>query len=827
MQHPTVSSHKNEDTSTSLEQREDVHKLPDLMRQARYRRVLLPYLQYKKRERYQRRTRRSSWPADIYYSNGISMGTCKKSMYSYVFANKNLSDMLYHTVDELKYLTHSQSALIYLYDVDLDKLILAPRFVKSVRCMVTQPIRKYLNLSSYIALERNYIIVEDVLKEFRIPEGFGQYGYSEEGTLIKSVLGVPILTADEELIGVVEFCRNFRQPSYKDCEAEIAVSSIGYVGGAIDQHAKLIQYRRHIALQNFLSDLTKNSCLQEVSANELLPKIVGHTKKAIDAEYVSFLIIDHDYEEPVADYVVETGFGGLEEGYSTTKKVRLDPNRSLMAMVVDSGKTVNILDTETDKQVHMKLDLESGSIRRSILCMPITLDGTVYGAIQLINKKNTLSFNNSDESLLSTCCKYCSIGLLFRGQKGDAKRWKNVILNLEEMITYYMTNNPFDYDSVIPPMVSRAQADELINFRWVPKDEGKRTLSAVMHMLSELIEDCRNNASVWHSWLIRVKKCYRLEMTYHNFIQAVISCNTMYNLIARNKQMFTPTEILALLIASLCNNVDHQGLENTFYQMNQQSLAQIYEQFSLENHHFNTTVFLLRSVDLFPRLQDEYEGDLHQEIYNCIISTSLERSFTFKEKLDERLDSGNFSWDSEEDRELVKSLMTFYSAVSPQCKKTKLTYSSTRALYEEIYNQGSLESSLGYSILPNADRDMKEYMADYQLDFLRRICWPMMETLVRVFPNVEPLRRLLSEIIEQWEDEVRNREIPVWRASAAWKRTIAAPWRSPPPIAAFSARFDRHLRRQSGKTKGAEKPKVKLVFKIHEGNWDKWITKIG
>jgi hypothetical protein len=90
-------------------------------------------------------------------------------------------------------------------------------------------------------------------------------------------------------------------------------------------------------------------------------------------------------------------------------------------------------------------------------------------------------------------------------------------------------------------------------------------------------------------------------------------------------------EILSLLIACICHDVDHRGTTNTFQIKTQSSLAKLYSTSTMEQHHFNQTIMILHNntnnilLNLTP---NEYSIAIDL-IEKAILATDLSVHFTY------------------------------------------------------------------------------------------------------------------------------------------------------------------------------------------------------
>ena len=56
-----------------------------------------------------------------------------------------------------------------------------------------------------------------------------------------------------------------------------------------------------------------------------------------------------------------------------------------------------------------EIDQKTGYKTKTLLCMPIMIQGNVIGVVQMINKKSG-HFNKSDEESFETFAVYCGLG---------------------------------------------------------------------------------------------------------------------------------------------------------------------------------------------------------------------------------------------------------------------------------------------------------------------------------------------------------------------------------------------------------------------------------
>ena len=123
------------------------------------------------------------------------------------------------------------------------------------------------------------------------------------------------------------------------------------------------------------------------------------------------------------------------------------------------------------------------------------------------------------------------------------------------------------------------------------------------------------------------------------------------------EQFMTDLEILGLLVACLCHDLDHRGTNNAFQMKTESPLAILYSTSTMEHHHFDQCVMILNSDsnNIFQTLSMEDYRKVMRVVENAILSTDLAVYFKKKNRFMELIDEGEFDWQSEEkkDRESI------------------------------------------------------------------------------------------------------------------------------------------------------------------------------
>jgi len=80
--------------------------------------------------------------------------------------------------------------------------------------------------------------------------------------------------------------------------------------------------------------------------------------------------------------------------------VRINFSKGIVGRCYKSGKLMNIKNAYADERYYKSIDSFTGYKTQSLLCCPVESDGEIIAVIQMINKKNSEGFNDSDISLI-------------------------------------------------------------------------------------------------------------------------------------------------------------------------------------------------------------------------------------------------------------------------------------------------------------------------------------------------------------------------------------------------------------------------------------------
>ncbi|XP_066226191.1 high affinity cGMP-specific 3',5'-cyclic phosphodiesterase 9A isoform X3 [Saccopteryx leptura] len=271
---------------------------------------------------------------------------------------------------------------------------------------------------------------------------------------------------------------------------------------------------------------------------------------------------------------------------------------------------------------------------------------------------------------------------------------------------------------------------------WEPNE----MLSCLEHMYHDLglVRDFSINPITLKRWLLCVHDNYR-NNPFHNFRHCFCVAQMMYSMICLCglQEKFSQMDILILMTAAICHDLDHPGYNNT-YQINARTeLAVRYNDISpLENHHCAVAFQILAQPEcnIFSNVQADGFKQIRQGMITLILATDMARHAEIMDSFKEKME--NFDYSNEEHMTLLKMILIKCCDISNEVRPIEVAEPWVDCLLEEYFMQSDREKSEGLPVAPFMDRD-KVTKATAQIGFIKFVLIPMFETVTKLFPVVE------------------------------------------------------------------------------------------
>ncbi|KAM9709726.1 high affinity cGMP-specific 3',5'-cyclic phosphodiesterase 9A isoform 2-T2 [Menidia menidia] len=310
-------------------------------------------------------------------------------------------------------------------------------------------------------------------------------------------------------------------------------------------------------------------------------------------------------------------------------------------------------------------------------------------------------------------------------------------------------------------------------WQWEPNE----MLSCLEHMYHDLglVRDFSINPLTLRRWLMMYSMIYLCSL----------------------QEKFTQLDILILMTAAVCHDLDHPGFNNT-YQINARTeLAVRYNDISpLENHHCAVAfqIFSQPDCNIFSNFHPEAFRQIRQGTITLILATDMARHEEIIDSFKQKIDS--FDYSDEEHITCVarccplledllaganqsctlrglsplahavlcllwlqlKMVLIKCCDISNEVRPMPVAEPWVDCLLEEYFTQSDREKAEGLPVAPFMDRE-KVTKPSAQIGFLTFVLIPMFETVMKLFPQLEAaMVQPLKESRHQYEERRRTDE---------------------------------------------------------------------
>ncbi|XP_029568162.1 high affinity cGMP-specific 3',5'-cyclic phosphodiesterase 9A isoform X5 [Salmo trutta] len=289
-------------------------------------------------------------------------------------------------------------------------------------------------------------------------------------------------------------------------------------------------------------------------------------------------------------------------------------------------------------------------------------------------------------------------------------------------------------------------------WQWEPNE----MLSCLEHMYNDLdlVKGFNMNPITLKRWLLCIHDNYQVN-PFHNFRHCFCVTQMMYSMIClcSLQEIFTQVDILILMTAAVCHDLQHPGYNNT-YQINARTeLAVRYNDISpLENHHCAVAfqIFSQPDCNIFSTFDPEAFKQIRQGINTLILATDMARHGEILDSFKHKVDSFDFS--DEEHVTCLKMVLIKCCDISNEVRPMEVAEPWVDCLLEEYFMQSDREKAESLPVAPFMDRE-KVTKPTAQIGFIKFVLIPMFETVMKLFPQIEEVMiQPLRESRDRYEE---------------------------------------------------------------------------
>uniref|UniRef100_A0A9L0R687 3',5'-cyclic-AMP phosphodiesterase n=1 Tax=Equus caballus TaxID=9796 RepID=A0A9L0R687_HORSE len=255
---------------------------------------------------------------------------------------------------------------------------------------------------------------------------------------------------------------------------------------------------------------------------------------------------------------------------------------------------------------------------------------------------------------------------------------------------------------------------------------------------------------------VMVQEDYHSQNPYHNAVHAADVTQAMHCYLKEPKlaSFLTPLDIMLGLLAAAAHDVDHPGVNQPFLIKTNHHLANLYQNMSvLENHHWRSTIGMLRESRLLAHLPKEMTQDIEQQLGSLILATDINRQNEFLARLRTHLHNKDLRLEDGRDRHFMLQIALKCADICNPCRVWEMSKQWSERVCEEFYRQGDLEQKFELEISPLCNQQ-KDSIPSIQIGFMTYIVEPLFREWARFTGNSALSENMLSHLAHnkaQWK----------------------------------------------------------------------------
>jgi hypothetical protein len=207
--------------------------------------------------------------------------------------------------------------------------------------------------------------------------------------------------------------------------------------------------------------------------------------------------------------------------------------------------------------------------------------------------------------------------------------------------------------------------------------------------------------------------------------------------------------VAALCIASICHDLNHDGMNNAYYVNSEHELALIYNDNSvLENMHASNTLRILKKkhTNILENLPAAEYKQMRKVIVSAILHTDMADHFDLTTKLRSLVEEGNFAKDNKTHRDILIGALIHSADLSNPLMPRDSAVKWTVAVYKEFNQQAEIEKREGLPVAPFMATTDFFAQAKMNIDFIDYIVSPLWTALSELLKSEELFGHLLGNM---------------------------------------------------------------------------------
>ena len=264
-----------------------------------------------------------------------------------------------------------------------------------------------------------------------------------------------------------------------------------------------------------------------------------------------------------------------------------------------------------------------------------------------------------------------------------------------------------------------------------------------------------------------VERGYHSGNPYHTAVHACDVTQAIFVFCQRAslslQQHITKLELLAVLVAAMCHDLDHPGVNEKFLVSTGSHLAALHDNVSvLENHHWRSAIACFVESGLSKYLSESQFAEFTDLVRALILATDISRQQEFLTQFRYFLDSSDRDISQANNRQFILQIAIKCADISNPCRSWPVSRVWSLRACEEFFRQGDRERDLGLVMTPICDR-YNVSVAKVQVGFYSFVAEPLFKEWDRFLNSPQSSKMMMNLYHNQaiWEQEVLQENMNV------------------------------------------------------------------
>ncbi|KAK9812543.1 hypothetical protein WJX73_007635 [Symbiochloris irregularis] len=261
---------------------------------------------------------------------------------------------------------------------------------------------------------------------------------------------------------------------------------------------------------------------------------------------------------------------------------------------------------------------------------------------------------------------------------------------------------------------------------------------------------------------IREVRAHHRDNPYHNLSHTSSVLQAAY-LIMRAIEavdILPKPAILAVLIAALCHDLDHDGHTNSFHVAAGTEWARQYNDICvMEMHHCTMGFALLHKSQLLQHLDTSVQKDIRRMVIAAVMASDIGQHFSVTSEF--CMHGPSWGAASPQDLVLLCKAIVHAADISNPARPFPIHAAMAQRLHQELQAQAAEEQALGLSTAPHREARSQLVQCQAEACFIQAIALPLWRQLAASFPallgavsRMETNLRLRGALSRLTEDEI-------------------------------------------------------------------------